>query len=213
MSDQYTPLSGIEAKEASQGGGLLPAGAYVCYIADAFIKCSNAGKVNLNIVWDIAEGDCKGWFAGSLYGHTEYLGLEGNSAPYTKHKLNKISESNSQPPISFDAVSVVDQAAAEFFNRGKAGKIDVPHLKGKFIGLAVGTSDELYKGNVQHRNYVDAWYTPMEIRAMKYTDKSGKVCDVRIPPHKDGTGGAAQQQAAQQQASAQGDVYANDIPF
>ena len=81
MSDQYTPLSGIEAKEASQGGGLLPAGAYVCYIADAFIQCSNAGKVNLNIVWDIAEGEMKGWFAGSLYGHTEYLGLEAARHP------------------------------------------------------------------------------------------------------------------------------------
>ena len=115
--------------------------------------------------------------------------------------------------MSFDAVAIVDASAGAFFNAGKVGKLDVPHLKGKFIGLTVGTSDELYKGQVQHRNYVDMWLTPMEIRAMKYTDKSGKVCDVRIPPHKDRTGGAAQQQATQQQAPTQGSVYDTEIPF
>ena len=207
----YVPMSTIEAKESGAGYGILPAGAYVCYVVDAYIECSKSGKANLNIVWDVAEGEHKGWFASAIYGHTEYLGIEGNAAAYTKHKLNKISESNSQQPVSFDAVALVDGAAAQFFNSGKTGKINITQMQGKYIGLTVGTSDELYNGNVQHWNYVDMWLTPSEIKAMKYTTSDGKTHDVRIPPHKDKTQGSGSQAPIAQ--SEQGATYDVEIPF
>lgn len=207
----YTPLSQTEAVEATGGTDLLPAGAYVCVITDARLEKSKKGNVNLKIDWDVAEGPHAGHFAGAQYGHSAWLGIEGKSAGYTKYKLDRVSMSNSNPPVTFDAPGIVDRYAMQFFSGGCVGEMPVAELTGRFVGLVVGTSDELYNGEVQHRNEVAQWVTASEARAGKYTDSKGRIVDIRIPAHKDKTQGAQTQpkQQAQQET-----LYAEtDIPF
>lgn len=206
----YTPLSQTAPQEGGGSADVLPAGAYVAVITDARIVKSKSGKVNVKLDWDVAEGPHAGHFGGAQYGHSCYLGIEDNAAPYTRFKLDRISMSNSNPPVTFDAPGTVDRYAAQFFAGGCVGEIPMPEFPGRFVGLVVGTVDELYKGEVQHRNDVAQWVTAAEARAGKYTDAKGQLRDIKVPAHKDKTQGQAAQPAA---APAQPDMAQDDIPF
>lgn len=208
----YVPLSSIEGKESSGGAELLPAGAYVCVFTDArLVKSKSSERVNLKLDWDVAEGEHVGHFGAAQYGHSVWLGIEGDGAAYTRHKLDRISMSNSQPPVTFNAAEIVDRYAAQFFAGGCVGELPITEFVGRYVGLVVGTSDELYKGNVQHRNDVAQWVTVAEARAGKYTDSKGQIRDIRIPAHKDKTGGA---RSAQSQPMSTADAMSQDeIPF
>lgn len=202
----FTPLNVENAIEGGAGGGLLPAGAYVCKITEAHVTQSKKGQIALVLTWDVAEGPQADFFAGSQYGHTEWLMLEGNAAPYTTHKLKVIGESNTQPPITFDAVGTANQYAAAYDNGGRIGQADAGMFAGRYVGLLVGTEDSLYKGEVRQRNTVVRWLTPAEVRAGKTAD--GK--QITVPRHKAlATGQAPQAQA--QAANAQ--LADEDIPF
>lgn len=210
----FQPIDSSEAIETGARADVLPAGAYVCVITDAHITKSKAGKIALVATWDVAEGEHAGHFAGAQYGHTEWIMLESKSGSpedeaktrgYAAHKLDRISQSNSQPPVTFDAGAIVNRYAAQYDQTGRVGQLPVSELAGRYVGLVVGTLDETYNGSVQHRNEVAGWYTVAEVRAGKYADKNGNVREIRIPAHKDKTGGAATQQ--QPQAYAQPQAY------
>ena len=195
----FQPLSASEIIETGGAADLLPAGAYVCVVTEAHLTTSKVGKMALVVTWDVAEGEHVGHFVGAQYGHTEWVMLESNSGSpqdeertrgFAAHKLDRISRSNSQGAVSFDAMALVSGMAVQFEAGGKIGQMPVPQLTGKYVGLVVGTVDETYKGKVQHRNEVAGWYTVEEVRAGKYADKDGMLRDIRIPAHKDKTGGA-----------------------
>ena len=187
----YTPLASIKRKElGGSGAGVLPAGAYVCVITEARLSKSKKGDMALLVTWDVAEGEHKGHFSGSDFGHTDWVMLEGNGAPYGASKLDKLSAANSGGPVSFDAVGAVDVEAAKYDEMGRTGEWAVQILSGKMIGLVVGTRTSTLGDNTREENFVDRWVTPDEIRAGKYTDSSGAVKDIRIPSHRTENRGA-----------------------
>lgn len=186
----YQPISTIEAVEGGAGSGLLPAGAYICVITDAVISKSKKGEIALLLTWDVADGEHAGHFAGSMYGHTEWLMLEGKGAPYAAARLDKLSAANGTMIAPFDARGLADRYAVAFDTAGRAGQMPVPEFAGRLVGLVIGTEDELYNGKVQHRNFVDRWVTPEEVRAGRYIDSKGAAHEVRVPAHRDRTGGA-----------------------
>lgn len=186
----YQPISSIEAAEGGAGSGMLPAGAYICIITDAVISKSKKGEIALLLTWDVADGEHAGHFAGSMYGHTEWLMLEGKGAPYAAARLDKVTASNSKPPVTFDARGLADRYAVAFDTAGRVGQMPAPEFAGRFVGLVVGTEDEVYNGKVQHRNFVDRWVTPDEVRAGRYADSKGAAHEIRVPAHRDRTNGA-----------------------
>lgn len=198
----YQPISGIEAAEGGAGSGVLPAGAYVAVITDAAISKSKKGEIALLLTWDVADGEHAGHFAGSMYGHTEWLMLEGKGAPYAAARLDKVTASNSMPPVTFDARALADRYAVAFDTGGRMGQMSVPEFAGRFVGLVVGTQDEVYNGKVQHRNYVDRWITPDEVKAGRYVDSKGAVHEVKTPTHRDNTKAAQPAAPAYQQPAA-----------
>lgn len=202
----FTPLNSADAIEGGAGADLLPAGAYVCVITDAKISQSKKGQIALLVTWDVAEGEHVGHFGAAQYGHTEWLMLEGNGAPYSTHKINVISASNSQPPVTFDALGVANQYATQYDAMGRIGDMPVAELVGRYVGLVIGTEDQAYQGNVSTRNVVSKWLTPAEVRAGKTAD--GKP--ISVPKHKALSPSAAQ--AAQAQA-APATIADDEIPF
>ena len=210
----YTPLTQVAPQESTGGADVLPAGAYVCVVTDARLVKSKAGKVNLKLDWDVAEGEHAGHFGAAQYGHSQWLGVEDSAAGYTRHKLDRISLSNSNPPVTFDAAALVDRYVAQYFAGGCIGEMPVTELVGRYVGLVVGTVDEMWQGEVQHRNDVAQWVTVAEVRAGRYTDQMGKIRDIKIPRHRDKTqGGGAHTQIPPQAAPQQAGMADSDIPF
>lgn len=193
----YQPLAGAERKELGGGSEILPPGAYCCIITDARLTTSKKGDMALLVTWDVAEGEHKGHFGGAEFGHTEWLMLEGNGAPYAAARLDKVSASNSVPPVNFDAVGTADAAAIAYDQTGRKGQMPVPLFIGRAIGLVVGIEESSYNGSERERNFVDRWITPDEVRAGKYTDSKGAVHDVRIPERRVERKAAQPAQAAQ----------------
>lgn len=202
-------LTSAERKDFTSGAEILPAGAYVCIITEARIAKSKKGKINLLVTWDVAEGEFANHFNGAQYGHTEWLSLEDEGANYTAARLDKVSQSNSVTPVTFDAPIVIDAAADAYEQMGCTGEYDVAQMKGRMIGLIVGTRTETYQGKTNDRNFVAQWVTPDEVRAGKYKDSKGMEHDITIPKHRMQANAVPQQTAG----SALGVAEDDSIPF
>lgn len=207
----YQPLAGIERKDGGMGASVLPAGAYSCVILDARVNRSKAkGTLQVMITYDIAEGEHKGHFGSSEFGNSTWLGLEDGSSSYTAAKLDKLSASNSVPPVTFDAVAAVDAAVMAYLASG-VGEMPIDQFTGKVIGFVIGVEVENYKGEQRERNFVDRWVTPYEVKTGRFTDSKGVEHDIRVPNKRNK---AAQQtpqqtppQAVEQQPTAYTDEY------
>lgn len=190
-------LAGIESREAGDGGSFdLAPGVYVARITSADLMFSKKKEEALVVTWDVAEGDCTGFFSRSEYPPKEWLMLEGAGAPFAKWKLEQISASNSNPPVTFDAVAAVD-----------AYQHDT--LVGKLVGLVVGF--ERYtknNGSDGTRNFVARWCTAQEARQGWRTDDSGKQVPLEPPAERD-----SRRPGVSQAAQSATNVADDDIPF
>lgn len=197
-------------KDFGGGSALLPPGAYCCIITDARMAVSKKGDMALIVTWDVADGEHKGHFSGKEFGHSSWIMLQGNGAPYGATSLAKISDSNSVPPVSFDAFAAANEAMAAFEQSGKIGQLPVPLFIGRSVGAVVGVRSRESDGKEYEENFVDRFITPDEVRAGKYTDSKGAMRDIRIPEYRK----SKPAQPAQPTQPAQASLLADeDIPF
>lgn len=209
----YQPLAGIERKDGGMGASVLPAGAYSCVILDARVNRSKAkGTLQIVITYDIADGEHKGHFGSSEFDNRTWLGLEDGSSSYTAAKLDKLSASNSVPPVTFDAVAAVDAAVMAYLASG-IGEMPIDQFTGKVIGFVIGVEVENYKGENRERNFVDRWVTPYEVKMGRFTDSKGVEHDIRIPNKRNKSPQQTQQQTPPQPAHSAPNVSDDDIPF
>lgn len=197
------------------GGGveLLPPGAYCCIITNAVMTLSKKGDMAIIVTWDVAEGEHKSHFSGSEFGHSSWIMLQGNGSPYGATSLAKISDSNSVPPVSFDAFAAANEAMAAFEISGKIGQLPVPLFVGRSVGAVVGIRSRESDGKEYEENFVERFITPDEVRAGKYTDSKGVVRDIRIPKYQKSEPAQSAQTSQQAQATQDSLLADDDIPF
>lgn len=135
LSKIYTSSQIEEAKANDQQFEDVPAGLYVCKVADAILN-NDGTKMNIALMLDIAEGKYADFFQ-KLEDRAGFWGLKG----YMSFKESQVSKflkvctafNNSNPGFSFDPM--------------RAGGADVDTLKGKLIGVVIQREEYLNKNN------------------------------------------------------------------
>ena len=134
----------------------LPAGGYVCQITKADFVKTKKGQDALVIVYDIIEGEHKGYFTADFYAdkdfrHNDWLMLEGKALGITKHKLHMLADSNP----GFDGQSAINADQAQAF-------------VGKLAGLVLSQRLYTYNGKNYAENRVYEYKAVDDIRAGKF---------------------------------------------
>lgn len=136
----------------------IPDGWYVMKVVLMKSTTSNAGNQQVNLVWDVAEGEFanvaadNGWFESK---HTMYLQLTGRSAGFTKRVLHVIADSN------------------QGFESGRAFIADdFAAFVGKVFGARIQNGSHEYNGK-----------TYRDMRIVEVADVSeAKMHDAPMPP-------------------------------
>lgn len=105
-----------EAKVDGQGGGGLPAGAYVCRVTEAE---DNEAREYVRLTFDVAEGERAGFFSDDYgkshpWGHSVCLSYKESALPMTKGRLQTIADANP----GFDPFAAWQAARLDMF-RGR----------------------------------------------------------------------------------------------
>ena len=141
--------------DESRGGVIqtLPSGAYKCEITSAQFVTTKKGKQALVVLWDVADGPHKGFFADDFYANkdfrnNDYLMLEGRALGVTKHKLHALADANPgfRPT---DAIS----------------RDDARSFVGKTCYLLLQERKYTYNGSDKSEVNVVGWLSPDEYRA------------------------------------------------
>lgn len=177
--------------EARGDGGFerLPAGGYVCKITAVEDVTE---KDYLSIVFDIAEGDRKGfysdeWGQNHPYAHRFILSYKESALGMFKGRLKAIDESN----------------CTEFVKEAVAG-LKEQQLVGKLVGLVIGYEEYASdRGDTRTRTYVKSVLSVDKIR-------SG---DFKVPELKRLEGAAAPAITEHAGEAPAGFSWGDDVPF
>lgn len=167
----------------------LPAGGYVCKI----IAVEDVtAKDYLNIIYDIAEGDYKGfygdeWGKDHPFAHRFFMSYKESALGMFKGRLRAIDESN----------------GTEFAKEAVAG-LKEQQLVGKMVGLVIGYEEyDSDRGDTRTRNYVKSVLSVDKIR-------SG---DFKVPELKRLEGAAAPAITEHAGEAPAGFSWGDDVPF
>lgn len=130
--------------EASMGGEFpkLPAGGYVCRILSVEDK---ADKEYLEIVYDIAEGEYKGFFSDEW----------GKQHPYAHRLIRSYKEKALGMFKGF--LVCVDKSNGTNFAEAAAKGLPEQQLVGKLVGMVIGYEEYAgTDGTIRQRSYVSA---------------------------------------------------------
>ena len=199
-----------DTEEATSTGmgdyAMLPTDGYVCTITDAHFQTTKKGKPAIVLLWDIAEGDAKGFFADDFYTnkdfkHHDYLMLDKPTG-ILKHKLSQLDRSNDGLRAAA-AASVILDPSEPADKRKRAEQYLARELPGKSIGLVLQERKYTWNGHDQSEWNVTDYCTPDEIRQGHFA--MPETIDDRDR-------GAARTEQPQAAATAV-DVAEDDIPF
>ena len=143
--------SGMKAEEKSgKRNNQLPAGAYVCQVLDARIE-GNAPDQRLAVLFEIAEGEYKGWYMRKYEAQKEhntdpsrkinYKGVLRLRIPNPDNKMAQYPESDQRKFNDMIAKLQNGNPTTEFYSDDG---FDETKMKGKFIGVIV--IDDEYNG-------------------------------------------------------------------
>ena len=174
--------------EARTDGGFerLPAGGYVCKIVAVEDKPE---KSYLSIVYDIAEGDRKGFYSDDWgkehpVAHRFVASYKDSALGMFKGRLKAIDESNG---------TAFADAATDGLNENG--------LVGKLVGLVIGYEEYISdRGEIRQRSYVKNVLPVEKIRKGEY-----KVPDLKVL-----TSAPIQEPAGE---APEGFSWGNDVPF
>lgn len=193
------------------GGGYraLPSGGYVCTITKASFETTKKGKPALVILWDVAEGDCKGFFEDEFYAnkpfkHNDYILLDKPTG-ILKHKVNQLDKSNDGLRCAEAAGVILDRDESQE-RRRKAVSYLQESLVGKSIGLVLQERKYTYNGRDQSEWSITDYVTPEDVRAGRF-DVPDTIDD------REAAGDARGTQAVASDAPAPIEVADDDIPF
>lgn len=147
----------VEETESAGGVDTLPSGAYECVItAASYKRAKNSNNLMLELVWDVAEGPKKGFFATDFFAnkpfrHCDRLMLEGGGLGFSKHKMRCLMGWNP----NFNAEAAIDRDEAQPF-------------VGKRCVLLLQERKYTYNGRDQSEVSVVGWLDPQKYRAGDY---------------------------------------------
>ena len=149
LSKRYTQE---QIESASQGDTSLPdlpAGGYVCKIIRPILNDDqDAGKANIELHIDIAEGEFAGYFQ-KLEDRWGFWGLRG----WMSFKENQLKHFQRM------CVALCNSNPGLQFNPFIEGGADIDALEGKLIGAVIGKEEYRQKsGEIRERNIV-SWFT------------------------------------------------------
>lgn len=185
------PLGKQYSSAEARGDGFerLPAGGYVCrIIAVEDVTASDY----LSVVFDIAEGDYKGFYSDDWgkdhpYAHRFFMSYKETALGMLKGRLKAIDESN----------------GTEFVKEAVAG-LKEQQLVGKLVGLVIGYEEyNSDRGDKRTRIYVKSVLSVDKIRNGEFKVPELKKLDAAAAP-------AIPANAAEPPA---GFSWGNDVPF
>lgn len=147
----------VEETESAGGVDTLPSGAYECVItAASYKRAKNSNNLMLELVWDVAEGPKKGFFATDFFAnkpfrHCDRLMLEGGGLGFSKHKMRCLADWNP----NFKPSAAIDRDEAQPF-------------VGKRCVLLLQERKYTYNGRDQSEVSVVGWLDPQKYRAGDY---------------------------------------------
>ena len=156
LSNRFTK----EQIESTKGGSFkdLPAGGYVCKIVDSILNDDReAGKENIELHVDIAEGEFAGYFQ-NLEDRYGFWGLRGwmsfKESQIGKFQQTCVALCNSNPGLAFDPLH---------------GDADVDDLKGKQIGVVIRKEEYQHSsGDIREKDTVYFFTEIDKIRKGKF---------------------------------------------
>ena len=180
-----------KSAEARSDGGFerLPAGGYVCKIVS--VEDVTASDY-LSVVFDIAEGDYKGFYSDDWgkdhpYAHRFFMSYKESALGMLKGRLKAIDESN----------------GTEFVKEAVAG-LKEQQLVGKLVGLVIGYEEyNSDRGDTRTRSYVKAVISADRVRRG----------DFKIPELKRLEGAAAPAITEHAGEAPAGFSWGDDVPF
>lgn len=159
LSKRFTQEQ-IESASQNMGSSFdLPAGGYICKIVEPILNDDpNAGKANIELHVDIAEGDHAGYFQ-QLEDRFGFWGLRGWMS-FKESQLQQFQGTcmalcNSNPGLRFNPLA--------------PGGADVDDLKDKMIGAVIGKEE--YKSNsgeIKEKNVIVRFLEVDKIRSKKF---------------------------------------------
>jgi hypothetical protein len=140
----------------------LPAGAYVAVIVDAI---DNEAKEYVEVIFDIAEGEHKGYYSDDWgkahpYAHHFFMSYKEKALGMLKGRLEAIQSSNP----GFDPFAAWD-----------AGRIDM--LKNRVVGINLQEEEYEYQGDVKTRLNVCQVLDAQKVRDGKVKVREKKLLD------------------------------------
>lgn len=157
-----------DAAASSDSFERLPAGGYVCKITDVE---DVTAKDYLNVVFDIAEGEHKGfysdeWGQNHPLAHRFVLSYKETALGMLKGRLKAIDESN----------------GTEFVKEAVTG-LKEEQLVGKLVGLVIGYEEyDSDRGDVRTRTYVKSVLSVDKIRSGDFKVPELKKLDAAAAP-------------------------------
>lgn len=159
LSKRFTQEQIQTAAQATGSSFDLPAGGYICKIVDPVLNDDqNAGKANIELRVDIAEGEYAGYFQ-QLEDRFGFWGLRGWMS-FKESQLGQFERvcmalCNSNPGLQF--------------NPFVPGGADVDSLKGKMIGVVIGKEEyRANSGDIKEKNVVSKFIEVEKIKSKKY---------------------------------------------
>jgi len=151
-----------DIQAASQNAGTsfdLPAGGYVCKIVNSILNDNpDAGKANIELHVDIAEGEHAGYFQ-QLEDRFGFWGLRG----WMSFKFDQLGN------FQRICMALCNSNPGLQFNPFAPGGADIDILKGKMIGVVIGKEEyKANSGDIKEKNVVSKFIEVDKIRAKKF---------------------------------------------
>lgn len=192
-------IRGMAGKRVGGGSFEVPPGLYELVVTGAVQCVSKAGKQQVELTWDVAEGPYAKTFGGSQYPPREYVGLEDN-VEWSAHKMHCIAASN--PGIDVEALW--EQAVTN------------PGAWLRLIGMRFGATVTVergikrsgeHAGEPSSNNKIVQWFSVDEIRRGRWAETAadGSVVEheITVPAEKIGDDYRAWLASSQQAPMAQ----------